>query len=687
MHRHAVSVIARAILLTVGLFVLYAPALRGDFLWDDVKLVVENPLIHAPDGLQRIWLSTQSYDYWPVTYTMFWLDWRCWGRNTLPYHLENLALHAAVALLIWSTLARLQVKGAYLIALLFAVHPVNVESVAWIFQRKTLLSTLFFWTALHCILKYEDSPGKTRWAWYLATVLSFVMALLSKTSAIMLPIVVLGLAYWRRRQIRRHDLMVAVPLLAIALALGGVSLWFQQVNAIGDDFIRDHNFAQRLAGAGWAVCFYFAKAVAPVGLTFVYPSWSLEPLWWASFLPLAIVALTFGTLAVCPGKLARGLLWGLGFYVVMLAPVLGFVDIYFMRYSLVADHWQYPALVAPIAAVVSIGDRVIRSLPRARLLSWLAAAAAVVILAALTWQQCHIYRSHLTLWSDTVRKNPKAWMAWNNLGVTYRRRGVLDQAIYCYRRSLKQHPNHPEAHNNLGFALVQKNELARAEQHYRRALELKPDYTQAHNNLGVLLEKRGLLSEALAQYDAALQIDSTDADAHNNAGNVMAKLGQHEQAAMHYRKAIAISPGDAKPYCNLARLMADTGKSAEAIQCLRQVVRLQPYWSEQATELAWMLATDADERCRHPKEAIGLLERVRRQTGIAEPRALDCLAAAYAATGRFEDAVAVAQQALHLARVQGNNVLARRIAERIEGYRAGRPFHELRRHTDEDQEH
>jgi hypothetical protein len=421
-------------LIVVAIILIYWPAMQGHFIMDDDLLLTENHLVKASDGLYRIWFTGQPVDYWPVTNTTLWLEWRLWGMNPTGYHVTNFLLHIANCLLIWLLLYRLTIPGAFFAALLYAVHPVNVESVAWIAQRKNGLSLLFSLLSVLWYLKAQKPlavptenvslPAQehhSSWnRWYWLSFLAFTLGMLSKGSVAVLPLLLLLIVLWQKRRITRDDLLRTLPFFLIAVILTGVNIWFQSHGS--PEMVRRATFGQRLLGAGAAIWFYLFKALCPVNLMFVYPQWNIQVgnlLWW---LPLAL-ALFVTCLLIWKRstRWGRPLLFAWVCFCVALVPVMGFTDISYMKYSLVADHYQYLFILA-VLIVVATGLTIAFS-KLAPSVRWIGNAICLLLLSTLmflTWNQSHLYADAMVLYQTTIDRNPDCWLAYNNLGDCFR---------------------------------------------------------------------------------------------------------------------------------------------------------------------------------------------------------------------------------------------------------------------------
>jgi Flp pilus assembly protein TadD len=589
------GVLVGVAIIFVAAFLAYFPSLSGGFIWDDKDLyLTENPIIKAADGLFRFWCTTEPFDYYPVSNTTLWIEWRLWEMNSTGYHLTNLILHVAEALLIWIILRKLSIPGGFLAAIIFALHPVNVESVAWISQRKDMLAVLFFLLSILWYLRFiKPAPRPTfgrcpvatkqstahcppstahRFSWYWLSILAFVLAMLSKGSVTILPVLLLGIVWWLR-PLTRQDLLRIVPFFAVAVALTAVNIWFQRHGS--GEVIRSAVFTQRLLGAGGVVWFYLYKAILPLNLLFIYPQWHIEPgnpLWW---LPLSAVLSVTALLWRYRKTWSRPFLFAWVFFCAALAPAMGFTDVYFMRYSLVADHYQHIALI-PVIALISAGFSLwYRSLQGAAHRTTTAlAAAAVGILAFLTCLQSGLYSDEITLYRATLEKNPSSWMAHNNLGSALFQQGQLPEALDHFQQSLKLNPDYPQVHDNLGAALIHTDRRQEALEHLREALRLKPDDPKTHYLLGNVSLEEGRLQEAIDYFQKALSSKPDYLEALNNLGVALVRSGRPQEAIEHYEAALAIAPDFLDAQFNLGKAYKETGQSRLAIEHFEKALEL-----------------------------------------------------------------------------------------------------------------
>ncbi len=528
----SVQTLVGPLLIVLATLATYLPVLGGAFIWDDDTFLYNNPLIHARDGLYRFWFTTEAPDYFPLVSTTLWVEWRLWGMDARGYHVVNVLLHALGAMLLWRVLHHLAIPGAWLAALIFAIHPVNVESVAWITERKNTLPMVFYALTLLCYLRFERGR---RWRWYGLSLVAFLLALLSKTSVVMLPVVLLGCAWWQRGRVTRVDLLRSMPFFIAALVFGLVTMWFQHYRAISGEVIRTDGFAARLALAGGAGWFYLYKALLPIRLCFVYPWWKVDASSWPAFLPgLAWVA-TFAILVGYRRTWSRPVLMALGYFVVTLLPVLGFVDIYFMRYSWVTDHWQYTAIVGVIALVVGWGHRATRNWgPTPRGLTSALVAGALVV---LSWQRAGCFANEQTLYRDTLAKNPDAWMARYNLALLLMKAKTpseqdVQAATEHLQAVLEMNPRYSDAHVALGLIALRQGRSDDALAHFQSALSLDPSYPTARYNLARELQRRGDYPEAIAAYRACLeQHPSFAPQAWSALASALAEMGAYAEAA------------------------------------------------------------------------------------------------------------------------------------------------------------
>jgi tetratricopeptide (TPR) repeat protein len=772
-------------LIVLLIFLAYFPALHGDFVWDDDSWTTSKiGLLRDPSGLSLIWFQPNILQqYYPLSGTTFWLDYQLWKFWTLPYHVENILLHALAALLFWRLLLRLQVPGAWLASAIFALHPVMVESVAWITERKNVLSLVFYLGAWLAYLRYaqgvtgdQPSPGfrlhtastrqvgtagkcqvtrtdsiLSRGTWrsslfYGLAFILFLGALLAKTTTFSLPAAILLIGWWQRGQIRwRADVLPTLPFFALALGLCAVTAWLEKyhVGAQGSDFTL--TFPQRCLVAGRAFWFYLGNLFWPANLCFVYPRWQPDPgSGWQWLHPVTAIGALF-TLWLARGRIGRGPATALFFFVGTLFPVLGFMNAYGMRFSFVWDHWVYLSALGIIALVAALVVRVAEFLCKPAVVYGFA-AIVLPVLALLTWRQAGMYTDVETLWRKTLARNPDCSMAHNNLGlllknqgrieeamehfhkaiqinpnsfevlynlgVTLAIKGRFDEAIKCYRKVIQIEPNYYfapynlgnalaakgrfdeaienyykaiqikpdsfEALNNLGNALVDKGRFDEAIKTYRKAIQIKPDSFEALNNLGVALATQRQLDEAIETYRKAIQINPNFFLAHDNLGQALSGQGRFDEAIESYGKAIQTDPNHADTHFNFGLALNQLGRTKEAVAQYREALKLNPELAVALNNLAWVRAVNSDDELRNGAEAVRLAERACELTHYNEPLFIRTLAAAYAESGRFPEAVTTAEKAEQLASSAGLKDLAGNNRQLLELYQAGKPYRESR---------
>jgi tetratricopeptide (TPR) repeat protein len=712
------------LLLFAALLGAYYPALRGGFLWDDVDYISGNPALRTVAGLRAIWFHpSASFQYYPLSFTFFWAAYQLCGLNPLGFHLLTLLLHCLAAILFWQILLRLRVRGALLAAAIFALHPVNVMSVAYMNELKNTLSASLAlgaaWAYLRfaCLGVYDRVPDHTEsplparapWRWYALSLALFQLAMLAKTAVSFLPATLLLLLWWQRPRITARDLLSLLPMLGISVAMGAFTIHVERHagGASGAEFTL--GFLDRVLVSGRSFWFYLSKLLWPARLAFVYEHWKLDPADWRQWLyPVATVALISGAW-ITRRRIGRGPFVALMHFYISTSLLILAVVLYRMRYSFVADHWQYFGSLGIIALVASALARAMdRFGPRGRPLGIALGLGLVFALGVMTWAQSAIYSDSETLWRDTIARTPDSWMAYtnlglallqhgrpqeaaaqyiealrinpgdaqthNNLGNAFFRQGLIDQAIAQYRQAFQIDPPYAEAHNNLGAALLRQGRAEDAIVQYRQAIGIDPAYADAHQNLGIALSQQGRTDAAIAEFHRALQLDPAFPDAHNHLGNALDQLGRTRDAIAQYREALRLDPSHVAAHYNLANDLFQQGQAAEAIAHARQALGLQPANPAIQNTLAWMLAAAPQPSLRDGARAVQLATLASQSSGGGNPVILRTLAAAYAQAGQFPIAVQAAQRALQLAEAQSNPTLTASLLREIKLYNAATPY-------------
>jgi tetratricopeptide (TPR) repeat protein len=563
----------RAAVIVALAVAVYLPAMGGGFFWDDESILLRNPLVQGPGGLHDIWFSTRSPDYQPLVRTALWVEWRVWGEAAAGYHVVNALLHAACAALLWRALLRLKTPGAWLAGLLFAAHPVAAASAAWIAELKNTLSLALCLLSFIAYLDYDESGGRRR---YVLSLLLFLAALLAKASVVMMPAALLLCAWRRRGDVTRADTARTAPFFALSLLLGLVTIWFQAHNAIGSEVVRPEGWASRLAAAGWIPWFYAYKLLWPAGLCVIYPRWDVDGADPLSFVPLLALAGALALLWIRRAAWGRGPFLAAAGFVVMLLPVMGFVDMSFMKHSLVADHLQYPAMAA-LLALAAAGLARWMALP-----GWggqagrAAACAAVTALACLTWQRAGLYGDALRMWRDNLARNPASATVWNNLGERHAQAGDWRAAVGFYDGAISRDARNVAALNNRGNALVNLGDIPGALRDYDRAIALRPDYADALANRAAARTAAGRTAEALGDSERAVALNPDGVSAWGNRGAALAASGRCEEAVAAYDRAVALVPGDAEARYNRAGALARLGRSEAALADYDLVIASAP---------------------------------------------------------------------------------------------------------------
>jgi len=655
------TVLTVCIFLAAMTWLVFGQTLRHEFVsFDDNLYVCENPAVTHGLNLKGVgWAFTHTVvaNWHPLTMMTHMLDCRLYGLNAGGHHLTNVLLHTASVILLFLVLRRM--TGALwrsaLVAAVFAIHPLRVESVAWVAERKDVLSGLFFmltlWAYVRYVGKSKAHSPKSK-VFYGLVLLFFVLGLMSKPMVVTLPFVLLLLDYWplnrftpppvpavtgKGDSLKNHFLpwrliLEKIPLLALSGAACVATMMIQK------DIIAPVPLALRIGNAAVSYVVYLRQMFCPAGLAVLYPyPQNSLPGWKIALAVVLLAAISAGVFLRRQRQpyLLMGWLWYLG----MLIPVIGLVQVGGQAH---ADRYTYlPQIGLYLALIWAVGSLGAGWRHRRVVLGGL----STVILVALIFcarAQTSYWRNSEVLWTHTLACTSDNYIAHYNLGDALVKMGRRDEAIAQYQKTLQITPNYAEAHDNLGSVLLQKGRVDEAIAHYQTALRITPENATAHNNLGNALRQKGRVDEAIAQCQVALQINPDYADAHDNLGNALFQKRRVAEAITHYQKALQINPDYAEAHNNLA----------------------------------WVLATAPQVSLRNGDEAVKLAERANQLTGGKTPIILHTLAAAYAEAGRFGDAIRSVQKAIELAQAAGQKDLAERFTGELKLYEAGLPFHE-----------
>jgi tetratricopeptide (TPR) repeat protein len=690
-----------AIAIAVLAIIAYAPAIGGGgFIWDDDDYVTRNVHLRDAAGLARIWQPGTTRQYYPLVFTTFWVEHRLWGLDPAGYHAVNVLLHATCALLLWASLARLRIPGAWLAGAIFALHPLHVESVAWITERKNVLSGVLYFASALAYWRFDpsaagDPDGRRRWAWYAAALILFVLSLLAKTVTCSLPAAIILLMVLRGAPITPARLAPLLPFFAagLILALHTAHLERESVGAVGAAF--DRPLLDRALVAARALVFYPAKLLVPWPLIFIYPRWTIDPASIGAWWPVAVVIAAAAAAIILFARGRREPAVALAFSAGTISPALGFIDVFPHQFSFVADHFAYLASAGIIALVAAALAAIAAGTGRPRIAS-LAATIVLAPLGALTWVRCGIYTSAESVWRDTIRRNDSAWIAHNNLSAILLRRAgaamdadgadearaLAAEALGHADRAIALRSDYNLALGNRAEALRLLGRLDEAVAAQEQAIAivlartggaapaaLAGDYAQ----LARLEERRGRFADAEAAYARALAIGGDDAGVLAGRARCLIRLERFAEAAATEEQVLAIRPDDFTALATLASLLERLERYDRVAALFRAALAAAPRPIDAVqvtTRLIRFLAHCPDPAHRDVGQAVLLAEGLADATGSRDPAALDVLASVYAEAGRRDDAIATAERALDLARGRGADDLAAAIEARLAGYRS-----------------
>jgi len=567
------------LLISVTL-VAYQRAWNAGFVWDDDVYVTTNRLLTAPDGLRRIWFSLESpSQYFPLVYTAFRLEYALWGLHPAGYHWVNILLHAANAVLVWQLLRRLRVPGAWFAAALFALHPVHVESVAWITERKNVLMGFFFLLALLFWTRFLEKPVK--WRWYALALGCYALALFSKTTACTMPAALFLILWLKSAPITWRRAGQIAPFVVLGIGMGLVTIWWERFHQGTQGELFAIGLPERFLIASRAIWFYLGKLAWPAHLSFSYPQWTISATHPADYLWLVATAALAGAIFMARRYAGRSVEVAAIFFITTLSPMLGFIMLYTFRYSFVADHYQYLASIGPLALVAAGTTTAFDFFQeRRRFLQPILCGAVLLLLGLRTWQQCGAYHDLEALWRSIIAENPESWMAHNNLGIRLAQTERVDEALVHYHKALELNPTYAIAYYNLGNALMRARRVDEAIDQYNKALELEPRISPAHKTLADILLRRGQVPEAIAHLEKALAIDGTNADDHKLLADALRRAGRFDEAVAHFNRALQLNPAFAEAHYDLGKTLREMGREEEALLHFREAAQLDSRLTE-----------------------------------------------------------------------------------------------------------
>jgi tetratricopeptide (TPR) repeat protein len=634
------------VLLISGLvFWIYWPSLRGGWVWDDTWYITTNPLVRTWTGLWKFWFQPGSWvEYYPLHETVLWLQYQIFRNDTLGYHLTNVFLHIINALLVWRLLAKFGLRFAWLGGLIFAVHPAQVESVAWISELKNTFSLPFLLLAMGSWIDYEEHRRRRDYGWSLGF---FLAAMLCKIALAPFPVIILLYAWWKRGRIGWNDLKASVPFFVIAVALGLttrlVAQLYQDANHGHADAIPLGDFSARFIREGLIATVYFSRSVLPVQPLLAFPRWEVDPHILSEYLPWLVLAAGLGWSWTQRKGWGRHAMLGLGFFLLNLVLVLGVPAISYMNFTWAMDHFLYVPLIGLIGlAVAALGDLEAK-LPRGARVGVLVGVTLLIALMALASRaQAALFISDETFWTYALRGNPNSATVYENLGIHLLEKGQADEAAGLFRKAIYFQPDSSDPHYNLGIALEKMGREDEARQEYQKALTCNPDNARAYVNLGQDKRRRGDVAGAESDFRQALQLSPDNGEAGIDLGDILFQKGSVAEAIELYRRVLESNPDFPQGHYNLAAALIQAGQLPEAITHLEAAIALDPQMAPAHESLGIAFAQTGELAQAEPQFAAA----VAIDPGYLAARSN--LALALAQTGQIDEAIDQYQQILKL---------------------------------------
>jgi tetratricopeptide (TPR) repeat protein len=596
---------------------VFSPAWAGGWVWDDTAEILRNdPIRSSWRALGAIWAAPAGADYFPLKETVQWIEWHLWGDAPVGYHLVNISLHLLSAFLFWGLLLRLGAPFAWTAALLFAVHPMVVESVAWIAELKNTLSLPLLLLSALAYTAFDERREQPNGAWrgvYALSLIAFLASILAKSSGVMFPFVILVYVWFRHGRVTQRAILSTVPFAAMSGAVGAATIWFQEHRAISGIVAPLGGFGERLAIAGHAIVFYFLKAIVPWPISPVYPGWRVGVSFPSDAWPWLAIAFVAVVLWSCRARWGRGPILAAGWFVLNLVPILGFIPMSFARLSPVSDHFAYIALLGVVGGVAGGFGSLAQALGAKGSRLALGGALALVI-GAFAWESHELsanYRDDRAFWTFANRQNPQAWAPRNNLGLIDLAAGRLPEAAAQFEAVLRSGEQQAEVYNNLGTAYTRLGRYREAADRFEAAIRLQPGYPVAEANLGNVLAQTRQFDQAVAHYRRSLELKPEMADVHTRLGMAYLFSDHPNEAAAEFAESIRLDPNAAEPRYRLATVLANAGRLPEAITRFQETVAIDPERADAyaGLGLALTLSQRAQEALEPLRRAIALQPR------------------------------------------------------------------------------